>query len=154
MPSTEEPQQEDDKILDLDELTEPVGVFRLNGVVYTFVQMGSLGLLEQKKIERLWSQIQDIRKLTNPKKTQEETYIRAMHQIMPKISNMSKEVAEKSEISKLLQAVIVFFSYRTASQVALVVRMAQISGSLDQPIGENSSLDSIVSGLKATPSSG
>jgi len=146
---------EEDKILDLDELVEPIGEFIINKERYRFVQMGLLGLLEQKTIDNLWNKIQEIRKLNKPTPTQEETYGRSLRRILPMISDMPAEAVQEADLPKLLSAVMYFFSVRTASQVALVVRMATIHKKQSgQSIGENSSLDSIISSLKPTPESG
>lgn len=147
----------ENNILDLDELVEPIGQFRLNGKVYQFHQVGYLGLLEQKTIENLWAKIQELKKKQKPTKLEDETYRRSVIRILPMISDMSLEEAQESsdELPKLLNAVICFFSFRTASSVALVMRMAQIAGKGDlQSIGENISQDSIISSLKQTQQSG
>lgn len=153
VPEVEAPavQDPDDKILDLDELIEPVGQFRLGGELYDFTQMGGLGLLAQKEIEKKWELVQSLRKLAKPKKNQEETYERAVRQLICMVSSMPADVVKTTPSLKLLQALICFFSFRTASQVALVVRMAQIAEKKGQSIGVNSSLDSMLAGQKPTP---
>jgi hypothetical protein len=150
MAKAEKPKVSEDKILDLDELVEPVGQFRVGGGLYEFVEMGALGLLAQREIEKKWELIQMLRKLAKPKKDQQETYERAIRQLIVLTSNMPKDTAKVIELSKLLQALICFFSFRTASQVALVVRMAQIAGKDGQLTGASSSLGSIVSGQSPT----
>lgn len=141
----------DDKILDLDELTEPVGQFKINGIVYEFHQMGLLSLFEQQTIDSLWKKIQEIRKKPKPTKTEEETYTRALKRLLPLISTMPIEEVEDTQLPKLLNAVVCFFSFRTASSVALVMRMAAIAGKDPQSIGVTSFPVSTDSGQKPTP---
>ena len=59
---------EDDKILDIDELIEPVGSIKINGKKYNTVQMGSMGLIDQKRVENMWKSIQEIRTTDSPTK--------------------------------------------------------------------------------------
>lgn len=143
-----------DKILDLDELVEPAGTFRLQGVVYDYKEFGTLGLIEQHEVDKLWKHVQEIKQKKKITKTDEETHERLIRKLIPLISSMDKEITKKMPLPKLIQACVCFFSFRTASQVALVVRMMEVAGKsdlLNQSIGETLSPDSTASTLRETP---
>lgn len=145
----------DDQILNLDELVEPVGKFIIEGKQYFTREMGSLGLIEQKRIDNAWNRIQEIRTTKEPTEEMEKEYDALVLDIVPRITSIPAKVAKKIPTARLLQVVIVFFSYRTASQVALVMRMSQIQGKGgDQLIGEKLSPDLIASSLRQTQESG
>jgi len=124
-------------LLDLDELSTPAGQFRIGGETYDFIHFDALGIIAQRQIATKWQHVDGLTKEKKPTVKQEAEYERQVRLLIQKVSDMPAPAAASAEVEKLYRALVCFFSFRSASQVTLAMRIAAIAG--NQSTGANSS---------------
>lgn len=124
-------------ILDLDDLTEPLGPFRLDGVVYEFRRWNALSLRERNRVGRINERLQQIEQMDEPGDEEESEYTRLVHELVVLVSSMPLDAAQSSDQDKVREAATAFLGARQARQIEMVMKMAEMTGR--SPIGATSS---------------
>lgn len=124
-------------ILDLDDLTENLGAFKLDGQRYEFRRWNALSLRERNRLGNISERIREIESLTGDEAdAAEDEYSGLVHEGLSIVSTMKATQAAEADQEKVRDALNAFLGQRQARQIEMVMAMAEMTG---KQIGEPSS---------------